>query len=122
MRPEDGSLPGRRMAQEGLARVRQAVRSASLPVKILLVLAILIIIVLAAGLGPRFWDLFVVAGLVYGPVARGSFPPPPRGGGGFPGFRLRSRAVWDFCSGGFRGSHTTSSTGSNLSATTTGPI
>ena len=23
MRPEDGSLPGRRMAQEGLARVRQ---------------------------------------------------------------------------------------------------
>jgi len=69
MRPEDGSLPGRRMAQEGLARVRQAVRSASLPVKILLVLAILIIIVLAAGLGPRFWDLFVVAALVYGPVA-----------------------------------------------------
>ena len=69
MRPEDGSLPGRRMAQEGLARVRQAVRSASLPVKILLVLAVLIIIVLAAGLGPRFWDLFVVAALVYGPVA-----------------------------------------------------
>ncbi|HEY5353177.1 MAG TPA: AAA family ATPase [Streptosporangiaceae bacterium] len=49
--------------------MRQAVRSASLPVKILLVLAILIIIVLAAGLGPRFWDLFVVAALVYGPVA-----------------------------------------------------
>ena len=69
MRPEDGSLPGRRMAQEGLARVRQAVRSASLPVKILLVLAVVIIIVLAAGLGPRFWDLFVVAALVYGPVA-----------------------------------------------------
>ena len=72
--------------------------------------------------------------LVYGPglkgnlramldaVARGSFPPPPRGGEGFPGFRLQSRAVWDFWSGGFRGSHTTSSTGSNLSATTTGPI
>ena len=69
MRPEDGSLPGRRMAQEGLARVRQAVRSASLPVKILLVLAIVIVIVLAAGLGPRFWDVFVVAALVYGPVA-----------------------------------------------------
>jgi SpoVK/Ycf46/Vps4 family AAA+-type ATPase len=57
------------MAQEGLARVRQAVRSASLPVKILLVLAMLIIIVLAASLGTRFWDLLVVAGLVYGPVA-----------------------------------------------------
>ena len=51
MRPEDGSLPGRRMAQEGLARVRQAVRSASLPVKILLVLAVLIIVVLALSLG-----------------------------------------------------------------------
>jgi SpoVK/Ycf46/Vps4 family AAA+-type ATPase len=69
MRLEDGSLPGRRMAQEGLARVRQAVRAASLPVKILLVLAVLIIIVLALSLGARFWDLFVVAALVYGPVA-----------------------------------------------------
>ncbi len=69
MRPEDGSLPGRRMAQEGLARVRQAVRSASLPMKILLVLAVLIIIVLALSLGARFWDLLVVAALVYGPVA-----------------------------------------------------
>ena len=69
MRPVYGSLPGRRMAQEGLARVRQAVRSASLPVKILLVLAVLVIIVLALGLGARFWDLLVVAALVYGPVA-----------------------------------------------------
>ena len=69
MRPEDRSLPGRRMAQEGLARVRQAVRAASLPVKILLVLGVLIIIVLALSLGTRFWDLFVVAALAYGPVA-----------------------------------------------------
>jgi SpoVK/Ycf46/Vps4 family AAA+-type ATPase len=69
MRPEDGSLPGRRMAQEGLARVRQAVRAASLPVKIFLVLAVLIIIVLALSLGTRFWDLFIVAALAYGPVA-----------------------------------------------------
>ena len=69
MRPEDRSLPGRRMAQEGLARVRQAVRAASLPVKILLVLGVLIIIVLALGLGARFWDVLVVAALVYGPVA-----------------------------------------------------
>src|SRR5580693_5648625 len=69
MRPEDGSLPGRRMAQEGLARVRQAVRAASLPAKILLVLAVLIVIVLALSLGARFWDVFVVAALAYGPVA-----------------------------------------------------
>jgi SpoVK/Ycf46/Vps4 family AAA+-type ATPase len=57
------------MAQEGLARVRQAVRAASLPVKILLVLGVLIIIVLAFSLGARFWDVFVVAALAYGPVA-----------------------------------------------------
>ena len=69
MRPVDKSLPGRRMAQEGLARVRQAARSASLPVKILLVLAAAIIIVLALGLGARFWDLLVVAAMGYGPVA-----------------------------------------------------
>jgi SpoVK/Ycf46/Vps4 family AAA+-type ATPase len=69
MRPEDGSLPGRRMAQEGLARVRQAVRSASLPVKILLVLAVLIIVVLALTLGARVWDVFLLAALIYGPVA-----------------------------------------------------
>ena len=69
MRPVYGSLPGRRMAQEGLARVRQAARSASLPVKILLVLAVLVIIVLALSLGARFWDLLVVAALAYGPVA-----------------------------------------------------
>ena len=69
MRPVYGSLPGRRMAQEGLARVRQAVRSASLPVKVLLVLAVLVIIVLALSLGARFWDLLVVAALAYGPVA-----------------------------------------------------
>jgi SpoVK/Ycf46/Vps4 family AAA+-type ATPase len=69
MRPVYGSLPGRRMAQEGLARVRQSVRSASLPVKILLVLAVLAVIVLAAGLGARFLDLLVVAALAYGPVA-----------------------------------------------------
>ena len=69
MRPEDGSLPGRRMAQEGLARVRQAVRSASLPVKILLVLAVLIIVVLALTLGARVWDVLLLAALIYGPVA-----------------------------------------------------
>ncbi len=69
MRPVDRSLPGRRMAQEGLARVRQAAHSASLPVKILLVLAAAVIIVLAVSLGTRFWDLLVVAALAYGPVA-----------------------------------------------------
>ncbi|MGP8000329.1 MAG: AAA family ATPase [Streptosporangiaceae bacterium] len=74
MRPDDGSLPGRRMAQEGLARARQAVRTAPLPVKILLVVALLIIVVLAFSLGPRVLDLLILIGIGYGPVAvwRGS--------------------------------------------------
>jgi len=74
MRPDDGSLPGRRMAQEGLARARQTVREAPLPVKILLVVALLIIVVLAFSLGPRVLDLLIVVAIGYGPVAvwRGS--------------------------------------------------
>jgi SpoVK/Ycf46/Vps4 family AAA+-type ATPase len=74
MRPDDGSLPGRRMAQEGFARARQAVAAASLPVKILLVIALLIIVVLGFSLGPRVLDLLVLIAIGYGPVAvwRGS--------------------------------------------------
>jgi len=74
MRPDDGSLPGRRMAQEGLARARQAVRAAPLPAKILLVIALLIVVVLAFSLGPRVLDLLILIAIGYGPVAvwRGS--------------------------------------------------
>jgi SpoVK/Ycf46/Vps4 family AAA+-type ATPase len=74
MRPDDGSLPGRRMAQERLARARQAIVAAPLPVKILLVIALLIIVVLGFSLGPRVLDLLLLIAIGYGPVAvwRGS--------------------------------------------------
>jgi len=74
MRPDDGSLPGRRMAQEGLARARQAIAAAPLPMKILLVIALLIIVVLGFSLGPRVLDLLILIAIGYGPVAvwRGS--------------------------------------------------
>ena len=74
MRPDDGSLPGRRMAQERLARARQAIVAAPLPVKILLVVALLIIVVLGFSLGPRVLDLVLLIAIGYGPVAvwRGS--------------------------------------------------
>ena len=69
MRPDDGSLPGRRMAQEGLARVRQAVLAAPLPVKILLVSALVLFIVLSFSLGARVWDVVVLVVLGCGPYA-----------------------------------------------------
>jgi SpoVK/Ycf46/Vps4 family AAA+-type ATPase len=74
MRPDDGSLPGRRMAQERLAQARQAIGAAPLPVKILLVIALLIIVVLGFSLGPRVLDLLLLVAIGYGPVAvwRGS--------------------------------------------------
>ena len=74
MRPDDGSLPGRRMAQERLARAREAIGAAPLPVKILLVVALLIIVVLGFSLGPRVLDLLLLIAIGYGPVAvwRGS--------------------------------------------------
>ena len=74
MRPDDGSLPGRRMAQEKLAHARQAIGTAPLPVKILLVIALLIIVVLGFSLGPRVFDLLLLIAIGYGPVAvwRGS--------------------------------------------------
>jgi SpoVK/Ycf46/Vps4 family AAA+-type ATPase len=74
MRPDDGSLPGRRMAQEKLAHARQAIGAAPLPVKILLVIGLLIIVVLGFSLGPRVFDLLLLIAIGYGPVAvwRGS--------------------------------------------------
>jgi SpoVK/Ycf46/Vps4 family AAA+-type ATPase len=69
MRPDNRSLPGRRMAQERLGRVRQAVREAPLPVKILLVSGVVILIVLSFTLGARVWDLVLLAALAYGPIA-----------------------------------------------------
>ncbi|HUY45248.1 MAG TPA: AAA family ATPase [Streptosporangiaceae bacterium] len=49
--------------------MRQAVHTAPLPVKVLLVSALLILVVLAFSFGARVWDLIVVVALGYGPVA-----------------------------------------------------
>src|SRR5215470_7243248 len=69
MRPDDGPPPDRRTARQQLDRVRSAVRSAPLPVKIVLVLALLAVAVLASVVPARVGDLVLVLVLCYGPVA-----------------------------------------------------
>ena len=69
MRPDDGPPPDRRTARQRLDRVRSAVRSAPLPVKIVLVLALLAVAVLASAVPARVGDLVLVLVLCYGPVA-----------------------------------------------------
>src|SRR5215470_7304912 len=69
MRPDDGPPPDRRTARQQLDRVRFAVRSAPLPVKIVLVLALLAVAVLASAVPARVGDLVLVLVLCYGPVA-----------------------------------------------------
>jgi SpoVK/Ycf46/Vps4 family AAA+-type ATPase len=69
MRPNDGSRPATRMARERIDRFRAALRAAPLPVKILLVAAVLAIIAAASLIPARLADLIVVAALCYGPVA-----------------------------------------------------
>src|ERR1017187_7930934 len=62
MRPNDGSLPGRRMAQERLDARRRALSEAPLPLKIVLVAAVLLLGVFAA-------PFLIVAAFIYAPVA-----------------------------------------------------
>src|SRR5215475_5461488 len=69
MRPDDGSPPDRRTARQRLDRVRSAVRSAPLPVKIVLVLALLAAAVVASALPARVGDAVLVLALCYGPIA-----------------------------------------------------
>jgi len=69
MRPDDGPSPDRRTAGQWLDRIRTAIRTASLPVKVLLVLALLAAVVLAAQLPAQAGDLILVLALCYGPVA-----------------------------------------------------
>src|SRR5262249_4263629 len=58
-----------RTARQHLDRVRSAVRSAPLPVKIVLVLAMLAAAVVASALPARVGDLVLVLALCYGPIA-----------------------------------------------------
>src|SRR5690349_8538812 len=69
MRADDGPPPDRRTARQRLDRVRSAVRSAPLPVKIVLILALLAAAVLASALPARVGDLVLVLVLCYGPIA-----------------------------------------------------
>jgi SpoVK/Ycf46/Vps4 family AAA+-type ATPase len=69
MRPDDGHLPDRRIARQRVDRVRAAVRSAPLPVKIVLVMAVLAAAVVASALPARVGDLVLLLALCYGPVA-----------------------------------------------------
>jgi SpoVK/Ycf46/Vps4 family AAA+-type ATPase len=69
MRPDNGPSPDRRTAAQWLDRIRTAVRTAPLPVKIVLVLALLVAAVLAAELPAQVGDLVLVLALCYGPIA-----------------------------------------------------
>jgi SpoVK/Ycf46/Vps4 family AAA+-type ATPase len=62
MRPNDGSLPGRRMAQERLAAVRRSLSEAPLPYKIVLAMALLLAGIFAA-------PFLIVAAFIYAPIA-----------------------------------------------------
>jgi SpoVK/Ycf46/Vps4 family AAA+-type ATPase len=69
MRSDDGHLPDRRMARQRVDRIRAAVRSAPLPVKIVLVMAVLAAAVVASALPARVGDFVLLVALCYGPFA-----------------------------------------------------
>jgi SpoVK/Ycf46/Vps4 family AAA+-type ATPase len=69
MRSDDGHLPDRRMARERVDRIRATVRSAPLPVKIVLVMAVLAAAAVASALPARVGDFVLLLALGYGPVA-----------------------------------------------------
>jgi SpoVK/Ycf46/Vps4 family AAA+-type ATPase len=69
MRPDDGLSPDRRMVGQQLDRIRTAVRTAPLLVKVVLVLLLLAAAAVAAELPAWVGDLVLVLALCYGPVA-----------------------------------------------------
>jgi SpoVK/Ycf46/Vps4 family AAA+-type ATPase len=69
MRSDDGHLPDRLTARQRVDRIRAAVRSAPLPVKIVLVMALLVAAVVASALPARIGDFVLLVALGYGPVA-----------------------------------------------------
>ena len=69
MRSDDVHLPDRLTARQRVDRIRAAVRSAPLPVKIVLVMAVLAAAVVASALPARVGDFVLLLALGYGPVA-----------------------------------------------------
>jgi SpoVK/Ycf46/Vps4 family AAA+-type ATPase len=69
MRSDDGHRPARQTARQRVDRIRAAIRTAPLPVKIVLVMAVLAAAVVASALPARVGDFVLLAALCYGPVA-----------------------------------------------------
>src|SRR5260370_15547283 len=78
MRPNEGPRPATRTARERLDRVRDALRTAPTPVKVVLVAAVLVLVIMVPFLQVRLADLIVVVPLVSGAYAvllGAAFPP-----------------------------------------------
>ena len=69
MRPNEGPRPATRTARERLDRVREALRAAPMPVKVILVAAVLVLVATVPFLKVRLADLIVLIPLFYGPYA-----------------------------------------------------
>jgi SpoVK/Ycf46/Vps4 family AAA+-type ATPase len=69
MRPNEGPGPATRTARERLDQVRDALRAAPTPVKVVLVAAVLALVIFVPFLKVRLADLIVVIPLLYGPYA-----------------------------------------------------
>ena len=69
MRPNEGPRPATRTARERLDRVRDALRAAPTPVKVVLVAAVLVLVITVPFLQVRLADLIVIVPLIYGPYA-----------------------------------------------------
>src|SRR5215469_16480149 len=69
MRSDDRHLPDRLTARQRVDRIRAAVRTAPLPFKIVLVIAILAAAMVASALPARVGDFMLLLALCYGPVA-----------------------------------------------------
>src|SRR6516164_2216110 len=69
MRPNEASRPATRTARERLDRVRDSLRAAPTPLKVLFVIAVLALVIFVPSLKNRFADLIVLIPLFYGPYA-----------------------------------------------------
>jgi SpoVK/Ycf46/Vps4 family AAA+-type ATPase len=69
MRPNEASRPATRTARERLDRVREALRAAPTPVKVVLAVAVLALVIFVPFLQVRLADLIVLIPLLYGPYA-----------------------------------------------------
>src|SRR5215472_13639743 len=69
MPPKDGSGQAMQVARERIDLLRQKLREAPAPVKVIGAVAVLALVVLTFFLGVRVANLIVVVALLYGPVA-----------------------------------------------------